>query len=62
MLIEMLGDQWICSCGNWVDQAFTWCPDCCEDREHRPIYLLGEQEAPSKANYSLKKYQLSSGH
>jgi len=33
MLIEQLKDQWICSCGNWVDLAVTWCPTCCEDRE-----------------------------
>lgn len=32
MLVKSLGDQWICSCGNWVDQAFHWCPDCCEER------------------------------
>jgi hypothetical protein len=32
MLVEELTDQWICSCGNWVDQAFDWCPDCCDDK------------------------------
>lgn len=34
MQIRQLQDQWICSCGNWVSAAFTWCPSCCEDR-HR---------------------------
>ena len=32
MLIEKLRDQWICSCGNWVDWELSWCPDCCEER------------------------------
>ncbi len=32
MLVDALKDQWICSCGNWVDGAFDWCPDCCEDK------------------------------
>ena len=32
MLVDALKDQWICSCGNWVDQALEWCPDCCEDK------------------------------
>ena len=32
MLIETLKDQWVCSCGNWVDIAFHWCPDCCEEK------------------------------
>ena len=32
MLVEVLKDQWICSCGNWVDLLFDWCPDCCEDK------------------------------
>jgi len=32
MLVDALKDQWICSCGNWVDKAFEWCPDCCEDK------------------------------
>ena len=33
MLKEKLKDQWICSCGNWVDGDFRWCPSCCEDRD-----------------------------
>ena len=33
MLIKKLKDQWICSCGNWVDGDFEWCPSCCEDRD-----------------------------
>ncbi len=33
MLMEKLRDQWICSCGNWVDGDFDWCPGCCEDRD-----------------------------
>lgn len=33
MLMERLRDQWICSCGNWVDGDFQWCPSCCEDRD-----------------------------
>jgi len=33
MLMEKLSDQWICTCGNWVDGDFQWCPGCCEDRE-----------------------------
>ena len=32
MLVKALKDQWICSCGNWVDHSFEWCPDCCEDK------------------------------
>jgi len=32
MLVNLLKHQWICSCGNWVDEAFEWCPDCCEDK------------------------------
>jgi hypothetical protein len=32
MLVDALKDQWICSCGNWVDEAFEWCPDCCENK------------------------------
>jgi len=32
MIVEELTDQWICSCGNWVDQAFDWCPDCCDNK------------------------------
>ena len=32
MLVETLRDQWICSCGNWVDRTFDWCPDCCEEK------------------------------
>lgn len=31
MLIDTLKDQWICSCGNWVDRMISWCPDCCEE-------------------------------
>jgi hypothetical protein len=32
MLVETLKNQWICSCGNWVDKTFHWCPDCCEEK------------------------------
>jgi len=32
MLVRTLREQWICSCGNWVDRTFEWCPDCCEDK------------------------------
>ena len=32
MLVETLKDQWICSCGNWVDKTLHWCPDCCEEK------------------------------
>jgi hypothetical protein len=32
MLVEELNDLWICSCGNWVDEEFHWCPDCCEEK------------------------------
>lgn len=32
MLVEKLKDQWICSCGNWIGQALSWCPNCCEDQ------------------------------
>jgi len=32
MLVDALKNQWICSCGNWVDRTFEWCPDCCEDK------------------------------
>ena len=31
MLVEILKDQWICSCGNWVDRQLSWCPDCCAE-------------------------------
>jgi hypothetical protein len=30
MLVDALRNQWVCSCGNWVDGAFEWCPHCCE--------------------------------
>ena len=32
MLVEIMRDQWICSCGNWVDRQLSWCPDCCEEK------------------------------
>lgn len=32
MLVEALKNQWICSCGNWVDKTFQWCPECCEEK------------------------------
>ncbi len=32
MFIEKLKDLWICSCGNWVDNDFVWCPDCCREK------------------------------
>ena len=32
MTIDKLKDKWICSCGNWIDNEFHWCPDCCEDK------------------------------
>jgi len=32
MVVDELTDQWICSYGNWVDQAFDWCPDCCDSK------------------------------
>ena len=32
MLVETLKDQWICSCGNWVDLQLSWCPDCCKEK------------------------------
>jgi hypothetical protein len=32
MLVDAMRDQWICSCGNWVDRSFEWCPDCCEEK------------------------------
>ena len=32
MLIKALREQWICSCGNWVDRELEWCPDCSEER------------------------------
>jgi hypothetical protein len=32
MIVEKLKDQWICSCGNWVDLQLSWCPDCCEEK------------------------------
>ena len=46
MLVEKLKDQWICSCGNWVDTAFTWCTDCCEDQEEQSIQTVEEQQSP----------------
>ena len=37
MLVEQLKEQWICSCGNWVDLAVTWRLTCCEDREFKRL-------------------------
>jgi len=48
MLIEKLEDQWICSCGNWVDHEFTWCPDCCKDRGDEMIDQIKEEQTYSK--------------
>lgn len=43
MLVEKLKDQWICSCGNWVDEELSWCPDCCQ--EHlESIHEVGQKE------------------
>ena len=36
MLVERLEDQWICSCGNWVDEEMSWCPDCCDEKLASP--------------------------
>ena len=44
MLVETLKDQWICSCGNWVDQSFYWCPDCCEEKLSRKSGAQMQQE------------------
>jgi len=46
MFIEKLKDQWICSCGNWVDQAVSWCPNCCEDQEDQSVLVAEERQAP----------------
>ena len=43
MLVEILKDQWICSCGNWVDLQLSWCPDCC-DEKLASIYGPGTQK------------------
>ena len=48
MQIEKLTDQWICSCGNWVDQAFSWCPGCCEDQYLYSEHMAEEQENPTE--------------
>ena len=45
MLVGVLKDQWICSCGNWVDGAFDWCPDCCEDKYVYHYRWIREKEA-----------------
>jgi hypothetical protein len=43
MFIEELEDQWICSCGNWVDKEFNWCPDCCEE-QLKSIHEVGQKK------------------
>ncbi len=43
MLVEEIRDLWICSCGSWVGQAFSWCPDCLEDREEEEGLLSETQ-------------------
>ena len=52
MLIEEMTDQWICSCSNWVPQTFSWCPECCEDRD---VQTMEQQE-------EQKEQRESSGH
>jgi hypothetical protein len=46
MLIDSLRDQWICSCGNWVDRMIAWCPDCCEES----VMIICETERSDKVN------------
>ncbi len=43
MLIEKLKDQWICSCGNWVDLELAWRPDCCEE-QLKSVCGVGKRE------------------
>ena len=50
MLIEELTDQWICSCGNWVDRTLSWCPECCEDRDVQMIEEQEEQKEPRESS------------
>jgi hypothetical protein len=45
MLVDALKDQWICSCGNWVDQSFEWCPDCCEVKSDYDYSNWRQEEA-----------------
>ena len=48
MLMEKVGDLWICSCGNWVGRLFTWCPECCEERDVPKPMEDQEWEKPPK--------------
>jgi len=49
MLKEKIGDLWICSCGNWVGRLFTWCPECCDDRDVPKPMEDQEREKPPKS-------------
>jgi hypothetical protein len=53
MLMEKMKDQWICSCGNWVDGDFQWCPSCCEDQDGEKAggHPRETDPAPSVANH-----------
>lgn len=43
MLVDAFKDQWVCSCGNWVDGAFEWCPECCEEKfSAKPLRYPGQ--------------------
>jgi len=50
MLVKDLNDQWICSCGNWVDRGFSWCPEYCEDWN---VHGTDEQRGLGTAQSSL---------
>ncbi len=50
MLVEEMRDLWICSCGNWVGKTFTWCPECCEDRDVLKPKEDQEQQEPHRTN------------
>jgi hypothetical protein len=46
MLIDSLRDQWIGSCGNWVDRIISWCPDWCEEN----VTIICETERSDEVN------------
>lgn len=55
MIIEKLKDQWICSCRNWVDHNFTWCPECCEEQNPDSNNRLEKRMSAWQGGYTFKK-------
>lgn len=50
MLVDAMKDLWVCSCGNWVDGAFEWCPDCCQYKFTYHYRALLKEEAGMKVS------------